>query len=192
MNLIQGGLRIYFLIFFISHVPVSILIDGQGALASSYPRILTGVVRWYTTCFGDVLMRRAPSQETVWFTSLIFCELLFQLPFFFVAIRVLLKYPSYHSSITNHQKVHDLPSTEVSNSSLSPSNQERYPNWFRTMCLIYGSHVCTTLVPILVTLVLSDDMSSVQKAMTISSTYNIDHCKYVIVYVPLGMGALSN
>lgn len=173
MKVIQGGLRIIFLIFFISHIPVSILIDGQGALASSYPHLLTDVVRWYTDFFGDVLMKRAPSLETVWFSSLIFCELLFQLPFFFVASWILLKYPSHCSSMAN------LPNVPVSPSNgrlpSSPTNQERYPNWFRTLCLIYGSHVCTTLVPIVVTFMWSEDMSYAQKSMTISSTYNQCH-----------------
>jgi hypothetical protein len=178
MKVIQGGLRMAFLFFFTSHIPISILIDGQGALASSYPRILTDVVRCYTDCFGDVLMRRAPSLDTIWFSSFIFCELLFQLPFFFMAIMILLKYPSHPLRMTHLPKLNVL-STEVSSSSLS--KQETYPNWFRTMCLIYGSHVCTTLVPIVVTFMSSEDMSSVQKAMTISSTYKYDrnHYKYI-------------
>ena len=165
MKVIQGSLRSAFLIFFISHIPITVLIDGQGVLAPMYPQPLKDVVSWYTSCFGDVLIKRAPSMETVWFSSVICCELLFQLPFFFLATRILWKYPIRRSSLS------------VANASPSPSSKfqslsdnESYPTWFRTMCLMYGSHVATTLVPILATFVMSEDMSTIQKVMTISST----------------------
>lgn len=167
MKVIEGGPRTAFLIFFISHIPITILIDGQGALSRWYPKMLTDVVSWYSHCFGDVLMKRSPSMETVWFSSVICCELIFQLPFFFVATRLLLKYPRRTSSSS---VMTTAKSNQQSSRVSSSSNEEQYPVWFRTASLIYGSHVSTTLVPILATFLTCNDMTTLQKVMTISST----------------------
>jgi uncharacterized membrane protein YhdT len=149
MKVIQGRFRTAFLIFFISHIPITILIDSQGALSPFFPQLLVNVVAWYSDVFGDVLMRRAPSSDIVWFSSLIYCELIFQLPFFFVATNMLISYPS---NATSQTPMH-------------------YPGWFKTACLIYGSHVSTTLVPILATFITSEDMSTIQKSMTLAGKY---------------------
>jgi EXPERA (EXPanded EBP superfamily) len=165
MEIICGRLRMAFLIFFISHIPITVMIDGQGLLSKLYPQILVNVVRWYSRHFGDVLMGQAPSAETVWFSSVICCELLFQLPFFFVATWILWTYPSRPEMISLSNTV---PSHQASRIVSTPE-KGNYPSWFRTACLVYGSHVCTTLVPIMATFAMNEDMSIGQKAMTMSS-----------------------
>lgn len=156
MKVIQGGPRIAFLLFFLSHIPITLLIDGQGLLSSWYPQLLRDVVQWYSQCFGDVLMSHAPSMDTAWFSSIILVELLFQLPFFFVASWMLWEHPGDGGSKIQHLQ--------------SCAAADNYPDWFRTASLIYGSHVTTTLVPILGTFVTSPEMSLGQKVATISST----------------------
>ena len=92
-------------------------------------------------------MRGDPSYD-VWFSAIVACELLFQLPFFFVALKMLRTYnaPSMISK-NNHSEAH-------------------YPTWFTDACLIYGSHVSTTLVPILACFLWSNEMTVSQKLMT--------------------------
>lgn len=46
-----------------------------------YPKPLRDLVQWHISHHGDFLVRDNP----LWFASLIWCELLIQLPFFFVA-----------------------------------------------------------------------------------------------------------
>ena len=166
MRAFQGGLRTAFLIFFISHIPITLFIDGQGALRNWYPTMLQDLVTWYAKIFGDVLMGNSPSKDLIWFSSVICCELLFQLPFFFVATKVLISYPTHNmkSSSNNINNEDDSNTDNNNNNTLN----ESYPNWFRVLCLIYGSHVSTTLMPILSTFIMSSDMSTIQKSMTIS------------------------
>ena len=146
MKVIQGSSRIAFLLFFVSHIPITILIDGQGAFRSYYPQLLIDVVSWYCDLFGDVLMKDSSNKNEndndslVWFSSMICCEILFQLPFFIVAVNMIMM--TTHSSASSCKKVDDV-----------------YPEWFRMSCIIYGSHVSTTLVPIISTFVLSPEMS---------------------------------
>jgi hypothetical protein len=162
MKIFQGGLRTAFLMFFISHIPITLLIDGQGcALRKWYPKILQDLVRWYAEIFGDVLMGNSPSDDLIWFSSVIYCELLFQLPFFFVAAKTLLSYPSHNKTGSNKNDEDDVKNNTI-------TSDESYPNWFRLLCLIYGSHVTTTLIPILSTFIMSSDMSTIQKSLTIS------------------------
>ena len=154
MKLIQGSSRIAFLLFFVSHIPITILFDGQGAFRSYYPQLLIDVVSWYCALFGDVLMKdnssnnKNDNDSLVWFSSMICCEILFQLPFFIVAVKMMMR-TTTHSSAS--------------------SASDCYPEWFRMSCILYGSHVSTTLVPIISTFVLSQEMSILQKYATITS-----------------------
>eukprot|EP00536_Pseudo-nitzschia_multiseries_P008302 jgi/Psemu1/197729/e_gw1.209.55.1 len=132
MKVIEGSTRIAFLCFFLSHIPITLFVDSQGLFGPYYPRILTDVVAWYCDLFGDVVMKHAPSVDYAWFSSLIVCEILFQLPFFVVIANKLMVAAA----------------------------------WFRIACIIYGSHVSTTLVPILATFVASREMTVVQKCAT--------------------------
>jgi hypothetical protein len=49
--------------------------------AEHYPKALRDLVAWHIRTNGDFLVRDNP----LWFASLVWCELLLQLPFFFVA-----------------------------------------------------------------------------------------------------------
>jgi hypothetical protein len=158
MKLIQGSSRIAFLIFFLSHIPITILVDGQGAFRSYYPQFLTDVLSWYCNLFGDVLMKEADNKNDgnnrVWFSSLICCEILFQLPFFIVAVKMIMMMTT---------------TTTTTTTTHSSSSSSAYPEWFRMICIIYGSHVSTTMVPIISTFGMSQEMSIRQKYATITS-----------------------
>jgi hypothetical protein len=52
MSSIQGKTRLAFLAFFISHLPITILVDGQAFLPRDwYPQSLVDVVDWYAATF---------------------------------------------------------------------------------------------------------------------------------------------
>ena len=46
-------------------------------------------------------------------------------------------------------------------------NYKKYPECFHTACIVYGAHVSTTLIPILVTFWFSLEMTSFQKFIMI-------------------------
>jgi hypothetical protein len=134
MKPITGHTRTMFLLFFGSHIPITLLMDGQAALPSRfYPQFATEMLTWYTTTFNDKLM--TPPCDNIFFKSFIWCELLFQLPFFFLATHVL-----YHMNVSGN-------------------------GWFRSICMIYGAHTCTTLVPILASILSDTDSLTVEKAV---------------------------
>lgn len=141
MKAFDGGLRIAFLCFFASHIPITICIDGQAAFSSYYPNFLRDFVTWYCDLFGDVLMR-GPYEP--WFSSIVTIEVLFQLPFFFVAVQMLWRNPA------------------------DKNRARRYPRWFQKACLVYGSHVATTLVPIIGTFLTSAEMTRAEIFVTLS------------------------
>lgn len=74
--------------FLASHIPVTLFFDAQIVLpASWFPDTLRDFSRLYLSWFNDPLLG-APS---VWFRSLVWCELLFQLPFFFLGTYAVLQ-----------------------------------------------------------------------------------------------------
>eukprot|EP00579_Thalassiosira_antarctica_P032036 CAMPEP_0201993108 /NCGR_PEP_ID=MMETSP0905-20130828/1447_1 /ASSEMBLY_ACC=CAM_ASM_000554 /TAXON_ID=420261 /ORGANISM="Thalassiosira antarctica, Strain CCMP982" /LENGTH=84 /DNA_ID=CAMNT_0048547893 /DNA_START=46 /DNA_END=296 /DNA_ORIENTATION=+ len=84
MPTLQGHTRTAFLCFFISHIPITFLIDGQAFFPRHYyPQVLRDVGDWYAITFKDKLMTHPPQP---WFSSLVSLEVLFQLPFFLVAV----------------------------------------------------------------------------------------------------------
>lgn len=69
-------------LYFLSHIPITLFIDLQAVLpAELYPQEFSNLLRWYAKEFKDPLMQDPP----VWFKSFVFCELVFQLPFFPIA-----------------------------------------------------------------------------------------------------------
>ncbi|XP_798044.2 sigma intracellular receptor 2 [Strongylocentrotus purpuratus] len=75
-------LELVFFVYFVVHIPVSILFDSQGIFPREwYPDFLVTPKLQYTTQFKDVLFGDPP----IWFQSFIYAETFFQLPFFFVA-----------------------------------------------------------------------------------------------------------
>lgn len=69
-------------LYFVSHIPITMFIDLQALLPPElYPQEFSNLLRWYSKEFKDPLMQEPP----VWFKSFLFCELVFQLPFFPIA-----------------------------------------------------------------------------------------------------------
>jgi hypothetical protein len=112
MKTLKGATKFAFLAFFVSHIPITLLVDSQ-ALLQIHPKPILDLVAWYSSTFKDELM--SPPYQT-WFTAIVTCELLFQVPFFFVAVYALL------------------------------SGKVSGKGWFRSSCLIYGAHTCTFLL----------------------------------------------
>ena len=134
MSTLSGATRTAFLVFFASHIPITLLVDGQAFLPRSlYPTAIQDVLNWYTTTFADNLMQ--PPVYDVWFSSVVACEILFQLPFFAYAVYTL----------------------------LDPARANGRGK-FRSACLIYGSHTATTLVPILATIATDPETNWEQRA----------------------------
>lgn len=130
MKAIDGIPRIAMVGFFVTHIFATVMIDGQRSfLAFLYPDALQAALTQYTSTFHDPLMSKALG-ELLWFQSLICCEIIVQLPFFFLAC-----YYFGQSSLTS------------------------YPKWFRYYCIIYGAHTSTTMAPILTTLISTDEIS---------------------------------
>jgi len=109
--------------------------DGQVLIPPDLvPPPLRGLLFLPLYCeqFHDTLMT-AP--HDLWLKVFITCEMLFQLPFFVVATRAILR-----------------------------SEKEAPPSWFRSACLVYGSHTSTTLFPILATILLNEENTLTEKA----------------------------
>ena len=82
-------IRLIYLGYFFTHIPITILLDLQGVLPSSIYDALgvSNFFIWYHTTFDDHLMGAPP----IWLKSFLFSEMVFQLPFFFVAVDALRK-----------------------------------------------------------------------------------------------------
>jgi len=74
-------LRIIFLVYFITHIPITACLDLQVILGEYYPESLQQITAWYVQTYHDPLIGEQP----IWFKSFIWAEFLFQMPFFFVA-----------------------------------------------------------------------------------------------------------
>ncbi|XP_075296380.1 sigma intracellular receptor 2 [Opisthocomus hoazin] len=71
-----------FALYFLSHIPVTALIDLQPLLpAGLCPAALTDLLQWYAVTFRDPMMLQPPE----WFKAFIYCEAFLQMPFFPVA-----------------------------------------------------------------------------------------------------------
>lgn len=70
-----------FLVYFITHIPISLLFDLQAILGSHYPESLQGLNTFYCNAYNDPLICGNP----IWFKSMIWLELILQIPFFFYA-----------------------------------------------------------------------------------------------------------
>jgi hypothetical protein len=144
MKALTGATRWAFLVFFSSHILFSVLVDFQGLFPSSssyYPDAIRQILLFHTDTFADPLMSDPP----LWLRSFLWCELLFQWPFFFVACWMI--------------------------GSSSPSSSLHYPDWFRCACIAYGAHAATTLVPILATLVVANGEASARQRTAVTAVY---------------------
>lgn len=78
--------RYAFLGYFGSHIPITLLIDAQAAIDQRrFPEFARALLDWHIRVNGDFLMGAPPR----WFRSVVWVELCLQLPFFFVAVKVL-------------------------------------------------------------------------------------------------------
>ena len=118
-------LKVVFLIYFITHIPITLCLDFQALFGQYYPQYLQDLQQWYIDQHHDPLFIAKP----IWFKSFIGCEFLFQFPFFFIATYGLL-----------YEK-----------------------NWIRVPSIIYGTHVATTMVPILTEFVFAEKLTVTQK-----------------------------
>jgi len=75
------------LIYFVSHVPITLCVDLQAIFGEHYPASLKGLLTWYVRSFGDHILEERPT----WFKSFIVAEFVFQLPIFFVFIYALIR-----------------------------------------------------------------------------------------------------
>lgn len=101
--------------YFFVHIFVTIFADAQVVYFEYYPPILQDAYTWWCNNFEDTLLIARP----VWFKSIILCEILLQLPYFFVAVFAFAKYGVATMSTT-----------------------------MKHATLLYCGHVATTLVPI--------------------------------------------
>ncbi|XP_019366583.1 PREDICTED: transmembrane protein 97 [Gavialis gangeticus] len=69
-----------FALYFLSHIPITLLIDLQILVPAStvYPQKLTEMLKWYMESFKDAMMLESPA----WFRTFVYCEAFLQLPFF--------------------------------------------------------------------------------------------------------------
>ena len=109
LPMLTGGLRTAMLVFFLSHLPTTILLDSQALGTSSFihPQWAISLLNFYQTGLQDPLMRQPCD---LWFQSFIFCECFVQLPFFLVAIQQFLsnKYARWFPSLSLLYGVHVL------------------------------------------------------------------------------------
>lgn len=118
-------LRDVYLVYFVTHIPVTIIVDMQALVGHLYPRFMQQVIDWYITNFkGTIVCPYTPLyhrldplfiHKPAWFRGMVLCEALFQFPFFFYVV---------HGFIHRNDAI-------------------------RIPCIIYGAHVATTVVPIL-------------------------------------------
>jgi hypothetical protein len=81
------------LTYFISHIPITLCIDGQAILPSigvTYPQALRDLLAYHVSMFQDPLMNPIKGQPG-WFKAIVLIEVLLQLPFFFVVVYAWLK-----------------------------------------------------------------------------------------------------
>ncbi|XP_007530784.1 sigma intracellular receptor 2 [Erinaceus europaeus] len=68
--------------YFLSHIPITLLLDLQMVLSPEYyPAELKNLLQWYAKEFKDPFLL----SPQLWFKAFVFCELVFQLPFFPIA-----------------------------------------------------------------------------------------------------------
>ena len=73
--------RLVYIIYFVTHIPITICVDMQGLFPHIYPAKLTNMFSWYISTYNDPLMASPP----VWLRTFLILEAFVQLPFFFWA-----------------------------------------------------------------------------------------------------------
>merc|ERR1712224_203600 len=79
LPLTQRPLDLFFVFYFITHVPTSVLVDAQCVLPpENFPQAARDALAYHLETFKDPLMGTCPA----WLRSIIWCELALQVPFF--------------------------------------------------------------------------------------------------------------
>jgi len=76
-------LNIIFFLYFLSHIPITILFDSQVVFSNAnpmYPSIVRDMVKNYSESFKDPMILDPP----IWFKAFCVCEIFLQFPFFFL------------------------------------------------------------------------------------------------------------
>ena len=82
LPLTQRPLDLFFVFYFITHVPTSLLVDAQCVLPpGNFPQAARDALAYHLETFKDPLMGTCPA----WLRSIIWCELALQVPFFILA-----------------------------------------------------------------------------------------------------------
>jgi hypothetical protein len=142
MKSMHGIARSIFLVFFISHIFATVLLDGQASpfFSIPYPQFLVDFLSWYSQTLNDPLFSGGGNYD-VWFQSFIGAELIIQLPYFFVAITYMLTV-----------------------------QMASFPEWFRIFSMVYVAQVVTSMIPILGTIVFNP-MATLSQRCILSSIY---------------------
>jgi len=72
--------KLLLIIFFVSHIPITLFLDGQGLFGDYYPKVFKDFNEYYFSTYKDFLIENPP----VWLKTLFLAEIFFQLPFFFI------------------------------------------------------------------------------------------------------------
>jgi hypothetical protein len=79
-------LHVIFLIYFISHIPITIFLDSQVVLKEYIPKFFIDMNQTYIKLLQDKLLESSP----LFLNIFVYCELLFQLPMFFLSTYAIL------------------------------------------------------------------------------------------------------
>ena len=89
-SIFSRPLDLIYFVYFATHIPVTLSIDFQVFYPPHWvPQVLTDALKFYTETYKDPFM--GSPTPIYWFLSFICCELVVQLPFFFIACVGLLK-----------------------------------------------------------------------------------------------------
>mmetsp|Transcript_39657 Transcript_39657/g.55067 ORF Transcript_39657/g.55067 Transcript_39657/m.55067 type:complete len:169 (+) Transcript_39657:109-615(+) len=164
----MGAFNVLAVIWFMTHIPITLFMDSQIVLPrSAFPDAALQVGDWYVSMTHDPIVRAAPA----WARGLVWCELLLQLPFFFVAARAYAKGACPWIRLPSvvygaHTCTTLMPILmEIWYSPLVPSHRHR--------CILTGIYLPYVLVPMLIGVVefisLSNSLSS-QNSIKIGSS----------------------
>ncbi|KAI9472249.1 MAG: transmembrane protein 6/97 [Benjaminiella poitrasii] len=98
-SIFSRPLDLIYFIYFATHIPVTLAIDFQVFYPPSWvPQIFKDALDFYVLTYKDPFMGSA--KPVYWYLSFIVCELLVQLPFFFIACVGLIKVYGSHVATT--------------------------------------------------------------------------------------------
>ncbi|KAJ1561540.1 hypothetical protein HK405_003604 [Cladochytrium tenue] len=137
-----------FALFFLSHIPVTLLIGTQSLLpASFFPAGLRGGVAWWAQASGDPWLSAIAAGRSLpaWWVGVTFVEVAFQLPWFVWYV------------------VRHFSGSSASSSSASPAA--------RAAVIVYCVECMTSLVPILAELVIGQPQLTDFQRVTVIGAY---------------------